>query len=125
MSSLSIGDKLIMNTDITVGGGEVKTGATFNGKPVYRKWVSGTQGTGNEWKTISTGIVNGANAHIVDGWTNGANGNNYPLNFFISTSEWSYAGVSVSGATVYLNHYEGYIIGRTAYVCIEYTKTTD
>ena len=49
MSSLSIGDKLIMNTDITVGGGEVKTGATWNGRPVYARcdeasvtWTSGT-----------------------------------------------------------------------------------
>jgi hypothetical protein len=87
--------------------------------------VRGTHGSGGSFVGISTGITNGQNAHIVDGWSAGSNGNNYPLNFYIASNEWGYAGVNTSGTTVYINHYEGYIINQYAYVCIEYTKTTD
>lgn len=42
MSKLNLGDSLILNSDIVVNGGEIKTGATFNGKPVYaecKEWT--------------------------------------------------------------------------------------
>lgn len=37
MSKLNLGDSLILDSDIVVNGAEVKTGATYNGKPVYCK----------------------------------------------------------------------------------------
>ena len=125
MSKLNLGDSLILDSDIVVNGGEVKTGATFNGKPVYRKWVSGTYNSNYDWSGINTGIVNGTNAHIVDGWGVG-DSSNYPLNFYFNSgADWAYAGVNDSGSNVYLMHHESHLSGRTAYVCIEYTKTTD
>lgn len=42
MSKLNLGDSLILDSDIVVNGGEVKTGATFDGKPVYaecKEWT--------------------------------------------------------------------------------------
>lgn len=39
MSKLNLGDSLIMNSDIVIGQ-ERKTGATYNGKPVYCKAVN-------------------------------------------------------------------------------------
>lgn len=37
MSNLTLGNSLILDTDTVVGGSEVKTGATYLNKPVFRR----------------------------------------------------------------------------------------
>lgn len=75
MSTLNLGDSLIMNSDIVIGGGETKTGATFNGKPVYCKAgfvdniVKTTDNMRDTWSVI---IVENADVCLFVGgyWTN-------------------------------------------------------
>ena len=61
MSTLNLGDSLILNSDIVVNGGEVKTGATWNGRPVYAQaWAGNLLTAGGSVKLfyVSTTSLN-------------------------------------------------------------------
>lgn len=85
MSELSINGKLISNTDIVVNGGEVKTGATWNGKPVYAKAISSTYNSNISEKAVSHGISTSTygDFHIikVEGYGISGSGYFFPLNW--------------------------------------------
>ena len=56
MSQLNLGDSLILNSDIVENGAEVKTGATFNGYPVYTKTLKIT-GSWTSMNNVAVGTI--------------------------------------------------------------------
>lgn len=130
MSKLNLGDSLILNSDIVVGGGEVKTGATFNGKPVYAKTFSTDAFTGNtNWDSVipNTNITNISKLVKMYGTLNNANAFLVPIpgcfgkdaaNYFVFLRYDMGSGVRLQGRM----NWSGNIHIE---ITVEYTKTTD
>lgn len=123
MSTLNLGDSLILNSDITEDT-EIKTGATFKGKPVYctmKKclWNS----TAGQDKATAHNISNIREIIKIDGNTDTSLPMFYPLNFCGSGGVY---GLCIANRTnIYLNtNYTG-LLGRSAYVKLFYTKNND
>lgn len=57
MSTLNLGDSLILNSDIVMGT-EIKTGMTWGGKPVYAYGFQMTLTNDSGWTYINHGISN-------------------------------------------------------------------
>lgn len=129
MSQFNIGSNLILNTDITVGGGEVKTGATFNGKPVYFECKSGTVSSSANVATDIAQLGTSVDRIISVGGT--IYGNNqvdrYPLNNFITSGDYSSCWTPVSNGkiVVRLQCANSNRLGASVCAWAYYTKTTD
>jgi uncharacterized Zn-binding protein involved in type VI secretion len=118
MSKLNLGNSLILDSDIVVNGGEVKTGATFNGKPVYRQTKSVAWNTSDTQVTHSHGISHISSVVKIDGITS----NGTPV-FMAVNNRRNEVAVDRNSIIMYTQRSDLY--GRTADVDIYYTKTTD
>lgn len=136
MSKLDLGDSLILDSDIVVNGGEVKTGATFNGKPVYAICRSlqfpsvttdGTVAT-NDVDTGITDVLQVVNSEAFSNdttycfslprfWSTGS-----PINF-LNACAWRKLPDRKLYVSTQTNRQGSE--GVTAYVTAYYTKTTD
>ena len=117
---MNLGDSLILDTDITVGGGEVKTGATWNGKPVYAKSVKcqfpAAAGDRDKLHDISNldQLVN-VIAYTQSGWRT-------PVCYGTPTN---YSLIYVNNTTIKIQTNNSTNANQYVDVCLFYTKTTD
>lgn len=136
MSELSINGKLISNTDIVEDGVEYKTGATFNGKPVYRRTFykdSYTAGAGTI-SDVEVGAISNYDAVIHIYGTATEAGNNIEIPYIAGLGGgtsylWSFTVWITSGTgkiTAQIATLTGHAPTFTdIIVSVEYTKTTD
>lgn len=128
MSRLNLGDSLILDSDIVEDGVEYKTGATYNGRPVYR--MSGVK-TGNWTTQNNISLVSPTNLRdlvFVSAITHLNGGAGFVPIPYLYSADFSalteYASIYSNGATIFahLKRAEGFTnINWTVY----YTKTTD
>jgi hypothetical protein len=108
---------------------EQVVGKWLDGSPLYEKTLQITMPSANE-SNISTGVENGNHARIVDGFIEqtGSSGGNYSFPvMFDSGSPLTtkvLIQVTVSGSHLYVYSNFDKTDGKTAYITIQYTKTT-
>lgn len=108
---------------------EKVVGTWINGEPLYQKTLQITMPSANE-SSISTGVENGNHARIVDGFIEqtGSSGGNYSFPvMFDSGSPLTtkvLIQVTVNGSNLYVYSNFDKTDGKTAYITIQYTKTT-
>lgn len=99
-------------------------GSWIDGKPLYQKSFATGAITGGSDKTISTGITNGANARIVDGYIETGAGYDVPINIQQGTTTTNiFSRVHKSANSIIITSSISSTNG--GYVTIQYTKTTD
>ena len=109
---------------------EVKTNDVWiDGKPIYRKVVTGTTPASGGNKTVGTGVTNGANARLVGGYIeNIAGTSHFPLNFYTNAQWNAICCVNTDASGVFLMGTDNGISATAEanfVAIIEYTKTTD
>lgn len=126
MSTLNLGDSLIMNSDITVNGGEVKTGATYNGRPVYAQAKSGTLVDGGSYCDVAMNF--GANISEFVSVNFNVLYTGYSICFgggwYLSATDYGRIYYATGNKLIYVRCASTYN-GSTATVFAYYTKTTD
>ena len=98
---------------------EVDTGKTWiDGKPIYRKVITGTLGSKDNWNTIP---LSSNNIISISGFVNTGTTwvamprvfNGEEIGFYWDTT------------TIYERHNYDYVVGKNYTIIVEYTKTTD
>lgn len=125
MSQLNLGDSLILNSDIVVNGGEVKTGATFNGKPVYAKAISFKTADSTEGSTTTPlGAPNRDELWYVKVWVKDIYGSYIPA-CYSTGADTTYLRYYISTNGIVVMHKGSTMQNCNGYCVFCYTKTTD
>ena len=122
MSSLSINGKLISNTDLVIDGAEVKTGMTFEGKPVYAKRFGITLSSDTTPKTYAHGIADISYIIDIRGYATTSSPEFYPVQWY---NGGAYFAVHTDRTNIILRTSLSGLYGRGAVITLYYTKTTD
>ena len=120
MSTLNLGNSLIMNSDIVIGQ-EIKTGGTFNGKPIYcyTNTLTGTENSAGGYNVVYGAVINNLKEVLAlegFGISPGWNGSPLPYVYFNSNGTVS--------STIAAN-FKGVGNSITIRYTVYYTKTTD
>lgn len=98
-------------------------GTWIDGSTLYQKTIVDTTGsTNNTEKNISTGISNGANARIIEGYVNTAAGYDCPCNF-VSETNTVYCFTRPKADASIITVTVGGVVNRPLTVTLQYTKT--
>lgn len=100
---------------------EKVVGTWINGKKLYRKVISFSKSSSTT--TVPTGITNGENARIIDGYLLSKDGWNIPLWYYNGENYYNAVCISPDGSSLF-NSGAG-MSGLSGYFIVEYTKTTD
>lgn len=120
MSNLTLGSSFILNSDI-VPGQEIKTGGTYNGKPIYCKAIN----IGNA--APSTRVTYAHNIPIdqpifVCGTLTYNNSNNIAIPWVLKSD--AMGGLQLNTTNIIFDGYFSYSCTNIIAICY-YTKTTD
>lgn len=122
-------EKLISKDDlINYSTEEQRIGTWIDGKPLYRKVVSGTFGTVVEGTQSEVNIIipNAKFVLVKDYWLDRiATNNSINQGFVTNTLELGYTSTSSSNAVIRLRTKQSFVSNVTVYAIVEYTKTTD
>lgn len=101
-------------------------GYWIDGKPLYRRIISGTSPNSNTTVAIPLDIPNAENAHLVYGYiTNIGNNYKFPLNYWRTSSDSAFFVVADDGTSIVLGIAGAGLYNSKYYAEIRYTKTTD
>ena len=129
MSTLNLGNSLIMNSDIVIGQ-EIKTGGTFNGKPIYcyTNTLTGTENSAGGYNVVYGAVINNLKEVLAlegFGISPGWNGSPLPYVYFNSNGtvqkHWE---LWMASSTIAAN-FKGVGNSITIRYTVYYTKTTD
>ena len=121
MSKLDLGTSFILNSDIVIGQ-EIKTGGTFNGKPIYCKAINIGNATPSSPRVTYTHNIPIDKPIFVCGTITYNSSANIAIPWILKTD--AMGGLQLNDINIIFDGYFSYACTDIIAICY-YTKTTD